>query len=143
MGFGLILAGKIQVNIGNLITAEAQESLKGDIEAVLHIGRPTYRADLVRHIRPAAIGLSKRKIGVLALGAAVMRRQGIDLGDPREKRHDGGANRPPGAYQITMLQRVLYQLLGRHIDHIILPHDNAGQLQINSVLHDLGQLFPV
>ena len=42
-----------------------------------------------------------------------------------------------------MSQRVRYQLLGRHIDHVVFPLDDAGQLQINSVLYDFGQLLPV
>ncbi len=145
VGPGLVLAGEIQVDIGHLVASEAQKGLEGDIKAVLHIGGPAHRADGIGHIRPAAVpmGGAVLKVSVLTFGAAVVGTEGIDLGDAREEGHDRGAHRAPGAHQIAVLQGVLHQLLGRHVNDIVLSHDDAGQLQINSVLDDLGQFFPV
>ena len=74
VGVGLVLPGEVQVDVRDLLAAVAQEGLKGDVETVLHIGRPAHGAHLVGHVRPAAIGLPGGKIRVLALGAAVVGR---------------------------------------------------------------------
>ena len=42
-----------------------------------------------------------------------------------------------------MLHGVGHQLLGRHVDHVVFPLDDAGQLQINPVLDNLGQFVPI
>ena len=83
MGVGLVLTGEIEVDVGDLIAAKAQEGLKGDVEAVLLILGAAHRADGVGHVGAAARpqGLGRLEIGVLAVGAAVVGRQGIDLGD--------------------------------------------------------------
>ena len=143
VGLGLVFAGKVQVDIRDLFAAVAQERLKGDVEAVLHIGRPADGTDGVRHIRAAAKARPGVKIRVLALGAAVMGRQGVDLRDARQERHDGRADRTTGADQIAMLQGVLHQLLGGHVDDVILPLDDAGQLQFDSIFDDLWWVLPI
>ena len=93
MGAGLILAGEVQVNIGDLVAAKAQKRLEGDVKAVLYIGRPTHGTDGVGHVRAAAIGVGQVlgivKVGVLALGAAIVGGQGIYLCDARHKGHQG------------------------------------------------------
>ena len=45
VGPGLVLAGEVQVDIRHLAAAEAQEGLKGDVEAVLDVFRAALRAD--------------------------------------------------------------------------------------------------
>ncbi len=92
VGAGLIFAGKIQVDVGHLVAAEAQERLKGDMKPVLGVLGPAYGAHRVRHIRPAARPqlLGGVKIRVLAVGAAVVGRQGVHLGDPRHEGHQRG-----------------------------------------------------
>ena len=85
VGIGLVLAGEVQVDIGHLVAPEAQKGLKGDVEAVLHILRAAHRAHRIRHIRPAAVGMGGVpgivEVGVLAVGTAVVGRQGVHLGD--------------------------------------------------------------
>ena len=56
VGPGLILTGEVQVDIRHLAAAEAQEGLKGDVKAVLDVFGAAHRADLVRHVRAAAVG---------------------------------------------------------------------------------------
>ena len=97
VGAGLVLARKVQVDIGHLVAAEAQEGFEGDVEAVLLVGRAADGTVGVRHIRPAAVGvggvLGVVKVGVLALGAAVVGGQGVYLGDARHEGHQRGTYR--------------------------------------------------
>ena len=69
--------------------------------------------------------------------------QGVDLRDPRQEGHDGGAHRPPGAHQVTVLQGVLHQFLGGHVDDVVFPLNDARQLQLDSILDDLRRILPV
>ncbi len=147
VGAGLVLAGEVQVDVGHLVAAEAQKCLKGDVKPVLLIVRAAHRALHVRHIRPATVGmggvLAVVKVGVLAVGAAVMGGQGVHLGDARHKRHQGRTHRPTGAHQVAVLQRVLHQLLGGHIDHVVMATDDVLQLGVDAVLDNLGRVVPV
>ena len=96
VGIGLVLAGEVQVYIGHLVAAKAQEGLEGDVEPVLHILGAAYGTVGVGHIRAAAVGvlrvLSVVEVGVLALGTAVVGRQGVHLRDTRHKGHQRGAH---------------------------------------------------
>ena len=76
---GLIFAGEVQVDIRHLAAAEAQEGLKGDVKAVLHVLGAADGAHLVRHICAAAVAAVQNEFAVFALGAAVVGRQGVDL----------------------------------------------------------------
>ena len=147
VGAGLILAGEVQVDIGHLVAAEAQEGFKRDVEAVLHIGRAADGAHRVGHVRSAAVGvggiLGVVKVGVLALGAAVVGGQGVYLGNARHKSHQRGTYRTTGAHQIAVLQGVLHQLLSGHVDDVVFTADNVAQLHVNAVHHDLGWLVAV
>ena len=42
-----------------------------------------------------------------------------------------------------MLQRVLHQLLGGHIDHIVLAADDIIQLCIDTIYYQLGRLVAI
>ena len=147
MGAGLILPGEVQVDIRHFVPAKAQEGLKGDIEPVLLIVRTANRTFPVRHIRTAAVRVGRIlgvvEVGVLTVGAAVVGGQRVDLSDARQEGHQGGAYRAPGTNQVTVLQGVLYQLLGRHVDHIIVAADDILQLSVDAVHHDLGRVLPV
>ena len=139
MGLGLVLPGEIQVNVRHLVAAEAQEGLKGDVEAVLIKGSPTLGTHRIRQVRPAAVALGHVEGGEFAvrIGAAVMGREGIDLCNTCHVGHNGRAHRTTGAHQIAMLQRVLHQLLGGHVNHVIVAADDIPQLR----LHPLGDEF--
>ena len=50
VGPALVFAGKIQVYIRLFIPLKAQESLKGNIKAVLREGMSADRAELIRHV---------------------------------------------------------------------------------------------
>ena len=142
VGPGLVFAGEVQVDIRHLAAAVAQERLKGDVEPVLDVFRAALRAAFVRHIRPAAVAAVGDKFHVAAVGAAVVRRQGVHFGDAGHIGHQRGANGATGAHQIAVFQTALDQLLGGHIHHVILPQD-AAQLHIQPVHHQLGRLVAV
>ena len=142
MGPGLVLAGEVQIDVRHLAAAVAQKGFEGDVESILHIPGPARRAVLVRHIRPAAVGAVQDELVVLALGAAVMGRQGVDLGDARHIGHQRRAHGAPGAHQVAVLQGPLDQLLGRHVHHVVLPQD-ASQLHVQTVHDQLGRILSV
>ena len=145
VGFRLIFAGKVQVDIGNLVAAEAQERLKGNVEAVLFKLRAALGADGVRQVGAAAVALGNVEGGVLAfrIGAAVVGREGVDLGDAGHVGNDRRADGATGADQIAMLQRVLHQLLGGHVDHVVVAVDDVVQLGFHAFHHQLRGIVPV
>ena len=142
VGPGLVLPGEVQVDVRHLAAAEAQEGLEGDVEAVLHVLSPAHRAVFVRHVRAAAVGAVGDELIVLALGAAVVGRQGVDLGDAGHVGHQGGAHGATGAHQVAVLQRPLDQLLGGHVHHVVLAQD-APQLHVQPIHDQLGRVLAV
>ena len=91
---GLIFAGEVQVDIRHLAAAEAQEGLKGDVEAVLHVLGAADGAHLVRHIRAAAVAAVQNEFAVFALRTAVVGWQRVDL---RNAGHISHQRRADGA----------------------------------------------
>ena len=142
VGPGLVLAGEVQVDVRNLAAAEAQKGLKGDVKAVLHIGGAADGAHLVRHVGPAAVGPVQHEFAVLALWAAVVGRQGVDLRDAGHVGNEGGAHASPGAHQVPVFQGALNQLLSRHVHHVVLAQD-AAQLHVQPVHDELGRVLAV
>ena len=145
MGLGLVFAGEVQVDIGHLVAAKAQEGLKGDVEAVLFELAAAFWADGIRQVRTAAIALGYIEGGVLALRvrAAIVRREGIHLRNAGHIGNDGGAHRASGAHQVAMLQGVLHQLLGGHINHIIVAGDDVVQLCLHALGDELRGILAV
>ena len=84
----LIFAREVEVNIGHFIAAEAQKRLERDVEAVLVQLFAALGAHRIGQIRAARAALWHIKSCKLALGAAIVRRKRVDLGDARQKRHD-------------------------------------------------------
>ena len=140
---GLVLAGEVQIDIRHLVAAEAQEGFEGDVEALLGQGRAALGADRVRKVCTAGHTVGHFKGGVLAFGAAVVGRKRVDLGDTGQIRHNGRADRASGAHQIAVLQRVLHQLLGTHIDHIVMAGDDVVHLLVHALLDKLRRMVAV
>ena len=42
-----------------------------------------------------------------------------------------------------MLQRVLHQLLGGHVDHVVVAIDDVVQLRLHALHHQLRRIVPV
>ncbi len=142
VGAALILAGEVEVNIGHLTAAVAEEGLKGDVEAVFIQLRTALGAVLVGHICAAAVLRIFGELRVLTFGAVIVGRQGVDLRDAGHVGHQRRAHRASGAHQVAVFQAALHQLLSGHIHHIVLAQ-NALQLCIQAIHNELGRVFTV
>ena len=145
MSLRLIFTGEIQVNIRHLIAAEAQKGLEGDVEAVLFQLGATDRAVHVRKIRAAVEFLGHIQNGVLAVfvGAAVMRREGVNFRNAGHEGHDGRADRATGTHQVAVFQAVLHQSLGGHIDDIVMTGNDVMQLSFHAIHEHFRRIFAI
>ena len=140
---GLIFAGEVEVDIRDLVAAEAEERLERDIEPVFVKLCPALRAHGVRQVRAAgAVGRNIKRCE-LAFRAAVVRRVGVDFRNAGHERHDGRADGATRADQISMLQRVLHQLLRGHVNDVVVAGDDVVHLRVDALLHQLRRVFPV
>ena len=140
----LIFAGKVKVNIRRfLITRVAQEGFKRDIESVSIHSCAAFRAVLFGHVSAAPIRIIRDELTVFAFRTDVVRRQGVDLRDTGHECHDRGTDASSAAHQIAVLEGVFHQLLGRHVNHIIMVVKNGVQLRINTGLYDFRRVFTI
>ena len=80
MGHALVIAGgEVQVDIRDFITVKAEEYGKRNIVAVFIEGRAALRAFLVGKVESAAYGAVGKELCPVALGAYIVRRQGVDF----------------------------------------------------------------
>ena len=145
VGFCLIFSGEVQVDIRHLVAAEAQEGLKGDVEAVLFHLRAALGTHCVGKVRAAVISGRYIQFRVLAVrvGTAIVGLEGVDLGDAGHIGNNGGAHGASGTYQVAVLQRVLHQLLGGHIDHVVVAVDDVVQLRLHPFYKNLRGMVAV
>ena len=141
VGARLIFAREVEVDIRHLAAAVAEESFKRDVEAVFGILRAADGTHFIGHVRAAAI-LSRVELDVAALRAAVVRRQGVDLGDAGHVRYERRADRPSRADEVAALERALHELLRRHVDDVVLAQ-NAAELDVQPVDDQLRQIVAV
>ena len=113
----LHFARKVQVNIRRFVTVEAQEGFKGNVLTVLRHQRSAMGTVFIRHVKARSHRSVLHKNRIPALGATVVRREGIHFGNTRHGGHKGGANRATGPYQIPLRLAEPHQLLGNHIEH--------------------------
>ena len=143
MGFRMVFAGEIEVDIRDLVAVEAQEDCERDVVAVLVERRATLRADLVGQVETAADFAVRKELAPLALGADIMRRQGVDFGNVRHSRHEGRADRPTGADEVAVVVGVLDQLVGDVIENAEAVAQDRRELFFQSVFDDLRQRIAV
>ena len=147
MGLGLIITGKVQVDIRLLVSLESQEGLKRDVKAFLFQRRPADRAGLVRHVTAGCSRIFphflRLKVAVMAGRAVIMGRQGIDLCDSGHGRHKGGTYGTTGTHQITVIIGFPYQLLGNNIHNRESIGDNGMKLLLQTRGYHLRKLFSV
>ena len=143
MRLGLIFAREVQVDIGHLVAAEAEERLKRDVETVLAQLRPAPGAHLVRHIRAAAEARAGVKVRILALRADIVRRERVDLRDAGEIRHERRADAASAADQIAMLEGVGDKFLRTHVNDVIPAREDVVQLSLDAVGDELRRVFAV
>ena len=84
---GLVLAREVQVNIRLLVAVETKEGLERDVVAVHQHPGTAVGAVLVGQVEAVVHAAIGDELAVLALGAAVVGRQTVDLRDSGEVGH--------------------------------------------------------
>ena len=144
MRLGLVFTGEVKVDIGRLFVAgEAKEGLERDIEAVAPHACAALGTVLLGHVRAAAVAAVGNELAVAALGADIVRRQGVDLRDAGHIRDDRGADAASAADQIAVLEGVLHELLGGHIYNVIAVVKDRVELNVDALLHYLRRVLAV
>ena len=107
MSLGLVLTGKIQVNIGLLVAFESEECFKRNIKTVFFKRRPAFGTQFIGHIATRSSGIGSDLVGVkihiMAGAAIIMRWQGINFGNPGHCGNKGGPYRSSRPNKITIL----------------------------------------
>ena len=143
VGFALVIAGEIQVDIRFLITLKAQEGFERNIEAVFGHRRAAFRTVFVRQVRPDADLCAVEPLGVLALRADVMGRQRVDLGNAAKHRDERRPDRPSGADEIAAFPRMLNQFFCNQVQNGVAVADDGFKLSVNPVSHNIRQRIAV
>ena len=89
MDVGLIHAREVQVNIRLLVAVEAEEGLERDVVALDDHRLTADRAGLVGQVEAVKVYAIVDPLAVLAVGAQIVRRHRVDLGNAGKVR-DGG-----------------------------------------------------
>ena len=139
MGARLILAGEVEVDVGHLVALEAEEHLEGDVKAVLGQLVAADLAVFVRQVHAHAGQLRGGEEHLVAVVAAVVRRQGVDLGDAAHGGHEAGANAAAAAHEVSVRERLADQLLRDGIQGGKAVADDGAQLLFQPLLDDFGQ----
>ena len=109
----LIFAGEVQVNIRHLVALKAEEHLERNVEAVLHELLTADWAVLVRQVNADfVLALVHVEKALAAVGAAVMRRQRVDLRDAAHARNEARTDRTAAADKIPVRVGLADQPLG-------------------------------
>ncbi len=136
VGAALILAGKIQVDVGNFVSLDAEKRLERDIDAVAAQIMPAKRALGRRQVISGPrrlqcflekLRLYKRRVFLLlfiiefnreeiALRAIIMGREGVNLGDSHEKGHEAGSYRSAAADDIARVAGMFHEQMRYIID---------------------------
>ena len=97
----------------------------------------------IRQVIPTTIGTIGNEFAILAMRAAPMRRQRINLRDPRhcsDKRRTDGTT---GTDQVTIVIGLFNQSLGDEIQHGESMANNRLQLLLETGLNDFRQIFAI
>ena len=136
----LVFAREVQVDIGRFfISRETEEGLEWDVEAVAAHARAAFRAVLFRHVGAAAEAAVFDEFAVAALGADIVRREGVDLRDAGHVGHDRRADAAPAADEVAVLEGVLHELLGAHVNDVVVVREDGVELGVHALLHDGGR----
>ena len=103
VGDGLVGAREVQVDIWDFVAVEAEEDGERDVVAVLDQRRAADGADFVGQVVAAAVGAVGDELAVLAVRAAPVRRQRVDLGDARHRGDEGRADGAARADEVSVV----------------------------------------
>ena len=143
VGNGLVGTGEVQVDIRDLIAVEAEEDGKRDVVAILDERRAADGADFVGKVVAAAVGAVGDELAVLAVRAAPVRRQRVDLGDARHRGDEGRADGTTRADEIAVVVRLLDEALRDEVKDGEAVADDGLELLLEAVLDDLRQVLAV
>ena len=105
---------------------------------------PALGTHLIRHINSGSscIGLYLRgiEIHIMTLWADIVGAQRIHLRNSCHGSHKGASYGTTGAYQIPVLHRFPYQLLGNDIHHGKAVGNNGMQFLLQTILYNLRKL---
>ena len=138
VGARLVLAGEVEVDIGHLVALEAQEHLEGDVKAVLGQLVAADLAVFVRQVHAHAGQLRRGEEHLVTVVAAVMRRQGVDLGDAAHGSYEAGAHAAAAAHEVAVRERLADQLLRDGIQSGKAVADDGAQLLFQPLLDNVG-----
>ena len=147
MSLGLVLTGKIQVDIRLLVPLKPQECLKRNVKSLLVKLLPTDRTVPVRHVHPRLAPVSFYifflKIHIVTFAAVIMGTQGVDLRDARHGGHKRASHTSPGSHQVSILHGFPHQFLSNDVHHRKAILDDGVQFPLQTRLHDSRQLGPI
>ena len=140
----LIDAGEVQVDIGDLVAVEAEEDLEGDIVAVVLQVRAAAGAFALRQVDAAGIFVHIHvKVRKLAVGADVMRRQRVDLGDVAHGRGKRRADRSARADEEAVLIGLFDEQMRRIIQRAEAVAEDGLEFPFQPRRDDFGQRIAV
>ena len=104
---------EVEVNIGGFVAVEAKEGLEHNIVTVSHILCSALGAIFVGQVKARANRAIGEELVMLTfgIGAIIVRRQGVYLGDTCHSRGKGRADRATRADKIALVLAILYQAL--------------------------------
>ena len=136
---GLVHAGEVQVDIRLLIAVKAQEGFKRDIVAVHDHGFAADRAFFIRQVKAVHRHSIINPLAVLALGAQVVRRHGVDLRNAGKVRHSTGADRATAAHLVAACVGKRHQLDRNDIQNSVTMTADGIQLFFQAFLQHIRQ----
>ena len=139
----LIYAGKIKIDIGNLVSVKTEKYGKRNIMTVFFQRLAANRTIFVRKVEPGTIRSIRNEFAVFALRAAPMRRKWIDFRDVSHRRDKGRPDRTSRTDKIPIQIRFFDELMRNQIQHGKTMTDNRRQFLVKTGLYHSGQIFPV
>ena len=133
MSFMLTFILEVQVDIRDFIRGEPQEGFKRNVLTVLNQGGSAFGTDFIRQVKARFISLLQEinaifvfKGQIMAMGALIMRRQRVDLGDIGHRRSKRGTDGSTAANDVMLGLIIchLNELMGDKIGNgIAVPND--------------------
>jgi len=139
----LVFAGKVQIDIRHFISAEAEKGFERNFVPVTIERCAASGAVFRRKVEAGTDRAVRKKFGIFAAGADIMRRKRIYLGDAGHVCGKGRADRTTRTNQITVGVGIGNQLLRRHVQHRIAVADDGIELFFQAVAHQLRQRIAV
>ena len=136
--FALVFTGEVQVDIGRFVAVEAEERFERDFVTVANHRRAAMGAVFFRHIKAGTVFAVGIKFGIFTVGATVVGRQGIDLGNPRHCRDKRRTDRTTRTDVVAVVLGIPNQLLRDDIQNGEPVLNNGVQFSVQSCFDKFG-----